>query len=149
MGIYLSLIVAMLFGVSSVQAKPALKLEFSVDNELRQPQAAKQLFSDINWLQDQELAPSHSPTDSDISTSNLNNNSAFLQYQQVPQWRSSWRGGVNWQAQKNLMFKVKGNRLSGHLTVPTKFLCAICKTHLDTTVWKDGHVQLQLKSYFE
>ncbi|MPW30241.1 hypothetical protein F9L16_14740 [Agarivorans sp. B2Z047] len=147
MGIALSLIIAVLVWANMVQAKPKLALDFSVENELEQPQAASDLFNDINWLQEQHFS-ARSASSNQLPTSTTEQ-SEFLRYQQVPQWRANWRGGVRWQAQNNLLFRAKGNRLSGHLTLSNKTLCAICKTQIDTTVWKDGHVQLQLKSYFE
>ncbi|GDY25225.1 MULTISPECIES: hypothetical protein [unclassified Agarivorans] len=147
MAIALSLIVTMLMWVNVVYANTALKFDFSVENELEQPQATKNLFSDINWLQEQQFNTSQTNTAQPVTSSEQQ--STFLRYQQVPQWRANWRGGLRWQAQQNLMFRAKGNRMSGHLTLSNKTLCAICKTQIDTTVWKNGHVQLQLRSYFE
>ncbi|MDO6685415.1 MULTISPECIES: hypothetical protein [unclassified Agarivorans] len=147
MAIALSLIVTMLMWVNVVYANTALKFDFSVENELEQPQATKNLFSDINWLQEQQFNTSQ--TNSAQPATSSEQQSTFLRYQQVPQWRANWRGGLRWQAQQNLMFRAKGNRMSGHLTLSNKTLCAICKTQIDTTVWKNGHVQLQLRSYFE
>ncbi|WP_411993843.1 hypothetical protein [Agarivorans sp. DSG3-1] len=147
MAIALSLIVTMLMWVNVVYANTALKFDFSVENELEQPQATKNLFSDINWLQEQQFNTSQTNTTQPVTSSEQQ--STFLRYQQVPQWRANWRGGLRWQAQQNLMFRAKGNRMSGHLTLSNKTLCAICKTQIDTTVWKNGHVQLQLRSYFE
>jgi hypothetical protein len=147
MGIAFSLMIAVLMWANLVQAKPTLAFDFSVENELEQPKAANDLFNDINWLQEQQLN-ARNANRNQVAT-NPTEQSEFLRYQQVPQWRANWRGGVRWQAQRNWLFRAKGNRLSSHLTLSNKTLCAICKTQIDTTVWKDGHVQLQLKSYFE
>ncbi|WP_432454980.1 MULTISPECIES: hypothetical protein [unclassified Agarivorans] len=147
MGIILSILIAALLWASNLQAQSKVGFDFSLENQLKQPPSTGDLFSNINWLQEQQRVAFR--TNKVLEPSQDYQQKALLQYQQVPQWRSSWRGGVRWQAQQNLLFKVKGNRISGHLSLPTRMLCAICKTHLETTVWKDGYVQLQLKSYFE
>ena len=92
MGIALSLMIAVLVWANMVQAKPKLSLDFSVENELEQPQAASDLFNDINWLQEQHFS-ARSASSNQLPT-NTTEQSEFLRYQQVPQWRANWRGGV-------------------------------------------------------
>jgi hypothetical protein len=128
-------------------ANSALKLEFAVDKELVQPPTTATIFNKISWLQQQQLGSAQPSSANSLSP--VQQQQLLLRYQQVPRWRANWRGGLRWQAQDNLMFRAKGNRISSHLTLSNKLFCAICKTHIDTTLWKDGHVQLKLKSYFE
>ncbi len=140
-------ILALLCWPCLVLANSALKLEFAVDKELVQPPATSSIFNKISWLQQRQLIADK--TYSNTTVVPVQQQQLLLRYQSVPRWRANWRGGLRWQAQDNLLFRAKGNRISTHLTLPNKLFCAICKTHIDTTFWKDGHVQFKLKSYFE
>ncbi|GGB12858.1 hypothetical protein [Agarivorans gilvus] len=140
-------ILALLCWPCLVLANSALKLELAVDKELVQPPTTASIFSKVSWLQQQQLASSEVYSNS--AELPAQQQQLLLRYQNVPRWRANWRGGLRWQAQDNLLFRAKGNRISSHLTLSNKLFCAICKTHIDTTLWKDGHVQFKLKSYFE